>query len=173
MTSLKTAIFSPAVFFHHKKASSNAEKRFIHSDIGKQNQILIMAIQVRSQVGPGGCHGIASRICGFADLLLGSIDSLSRQPEDCYSSGISTGLNTCLTANALRQNQEKGGGKPCIRGLWITVYDILEYLAAGMTEQEILADFPDLEPEDIKACLTFAADRERKFAVAHPGETHL
>lgn len=67
----------------------------------------------------------------------------------------------------------KRGGKPCIRGLRITVYDILEYLAAGMTEQEILADFPDLEPEDIKASLAFAADRERKFVVAHPGETPL
>lgn len=51
----------------------------------------------------------------------------------------------------------KRGGKPCIRGLRITVYDVLEYLAAGMTEQEILADFPDLEPEDVKACLAFAA----------------
>lgn len=62
----------------------------------------------------------------------------------------------------------KRGGKPCIRGLRITVYDILEYLAAGMTEQEILADFPDLEPEDIKACLAFAADRERKFVSVPP-----
>lgn len=56
----------------------------------------------------------------------------------------------------------KRGGKPCIRGLRITVYDVLEYLAAGMTEQEMLADFPDLEPEDLKACLAFAADREGK-----------
>ncbi len=55
----------------------------------------------------------------------------------------------------------KRGGKPCIRGLRITVYDILEYLASGMTEDEILADFPDLTREDIKACLAFAADRER------------
>ena len=62
----------------------------------------------------------------------------------------------------------KRGGKPCIRGFRITVYDVLEYLAAGMTEQEILADFPDLEPEDIKACLTFAADRERKFVSVPP-----
>lgn len=52
----------------------------------------------------------------------------------------------------------KRGGKPCIRGLRITVHDVLEYLASGMTEQEILADFPDLEPEDIKACLAFAAE---------------
>ena len=57
----------------------------------------------------------------------------------------------------------KRGGKPCIRGLRITVYDVLEYLASGMTEAEILADFPDLESDDIKACLEFAADRERKM----------
>ena len=57
----------------------------------------------------------------------------------------------------------KRGGKPCIRGLRITVYDILEYLAAGMSTEEILADFPDLTREDIRACLAFAADRERKF----------
>jgi uncharacterized protein (DUF433 family) len=57
----------------------------------------------------------------------------------------------------------KRGGKPCIRGLRITVYDILEYLASGMSETEILQDFPDLTPEDIRACLAFAADRERKL----------
>ena len=57
----------------------------------------------------------------------------------------------------------KRGGKPCIRGLRITVYDVLEYLASGMTEAEILRDFPDLTSEDIKACLAFAADRERKL----------
>lgn len=57
----------------------------------------------------------------------------------------------------------KRGGKPCIRGLRITVYDVLEYLAAGMSEDEILEDFPDLERDDIRACLAFAADRERRF----------
>ena len=57
----------------------------------------------------------------------------------------------------------KRGGKPCIRGLRITVYDVLEYLASGMTEADILRDFPDLTAEDIRACLAFAADRERKF----------
>ncbi len=60
----------------------------------------------------------------------------------------------------------KRGGKPCIRGLRITVYDILEYLASGMSEDEILSDFPDLEQADIRACLTFAADREKKLATA-------
>jgi uncharacterized protein (DUF433 family) len=57
----------------------------------------------------------------------------------------------------------KRSGKPCIRGTHMTVYDMLEYLASGMTEAEILADFPALTSEDIRACLAFAADRERKF----------
>lgn len=57
----------------------------------------------------------------------------------------------------------KRGGKPIIRGLRITVYDVLDYLASGMSEDEILRDFPELEQEDIRACLAFAADRERKL----------
>ena len=57
----------------------------------------------------------------------------------------------------------KRGGKPCIRGLRITVSDVLEYLASGMTEDQILNDFPDLTREDIRACLAYAADRERKL----------
>lgn len=60
----------------------------------------------------------------------------------------------------------KRDGKPCIRGLRITVYDVLDYLASGMTEGEILKDFPDLKQEDIRACLAFAADRERKILSA-------
>jgi len=59
-------------------------------------------------------------------------------------------------------------GKPCVRDLRITVYDILEYLASGMTEEQILTDFPDLEAEDIRACLAYAADRERKFSSIPP-----
>ncbi|HEX7785563.1 MAG TPA: DUF433 domain-containing protein [Methylomirabilota bacterium] len=62
----------------------------------------------------------------------------------------------------------KRGGKPCIRGLRITVADILEYLASGMSEEAILRDFPDLVREDIQACLAFAADRERKFVSTPP-----
>jgi len=57
----------------------------------------------------------------------------------------------------------KRSGKPCIRGLRITVSDVLEYLAAGMTPAEIVADFPDLTEEDIRACLAFAADRDRRL----------
>jgi len=55
-------------------------------------------------------------------------------------------------------------GKPCIKGTRITVYDVLEYLAGEMTESEILAEFPDLKAEDIRACLAFAAARERRLA---------
>ena len=62
----------------------------------------------------------------------------------------------------------KRGGKPCIRGLRTTVYDVLEYLASGMTKAEILADFPDLTREDIRACLAFAADRERRIVSVPP-----
>lgn len=55
----------------------------------------------------------------------------------------------------------KRAGKPCIRGLRITVYDVLSHLAAGMTFDEILSDFPTLTREDLLACLSYAADRER------------
>ena len=57
----------------------------------------------------------------------------------------------------------KRSGKPCIRGMRITVYDVLEYLASGMSEEDILDDFPELEIEDIRACVAFAADRERRL----------
>jgi uncharacterized protein (DUF433 family) len=59
---------------------------------------------------------------------------------------------------------DKRSGKPCIRGTRMTVTDVLEYLAGGMTHEELLRDFPDLTEEDIRACLAFAADRERKLA---------
>ena len=59
----------------------------------------------------------------------------------------------------------KRGGKPCIRGMRITVYDVLEYLASGMTTQEIISDFPYLTEEDIRACLSYAADREKSLMV--------
>lgn len=60
---------------------------------------------------------------------------------------------------------DKRGGKPCIRGLRITVYEVLDYLASGMSEAEILADFPDLTPEDLRASIAFAADRERRLTI--------
>ena len=59
----------------------------------------------------------------------------------------------------------KRSGKPCIRGLRITVQDVLEYLAGGMTEQEVLEDFPELTRDDLRAVYAFAADRERRSKV--------
>ena len=62
----------------------------------------------------------------------------------------------------------KRSGQPCIRGMRMTVYDVLEYLAAGMSEQEILDDFPYLTLEDIRACLAFAADIGRRLVYSQP-----
>jgi len=60
----------------------------------------------------------------------------------------------------------KRSGKPCIRGLRVTVYDVLEYLASGMTNADILREFPYLTEDDIRACLAYAADRERKLEIS-------
>jgi uncharacterized protein (DUF433 family) len=60
----------------------------------------------------------------------------------------------------------KRGGRPCIRKMRIAVADVLGWLAAGMSHQEILADYPELTEEDIRACLAFAADRERRVQTA-------
>jgi uncharacterized protein (DUF433 family) len=65
--------------------------------------------------------------------------------------------------NYITIEPNKRSGKPCVRGLRITVYEVLEYLASDMTEAEILEDFPDLTREDFKACIAYAADRERRF----------
>ena len=62
---------------------------------------------------------------------------------------------------------DKRSGQPCIRGMRITVYDVLEYLASGMSVEEILADFSELTRDDINACLQFAADREKKLFITH------
>lgn len=61
----------------------------------------------------------------------------------------------------------KRGGRPCVRGLRITVSDVLGWFAAGMSHAEILSDFPELTEEDIFACLAFAAERERRLALPH------
>jgi len=70
--------------------------------------------------------------------------------------------------NIITLEPGKRGGKPCIRGMRITVYDVLEYLASGMSEQEILSDFPYLTKDDILASLSFAATRERLMVAVQP-----
>ena len=67
----------------------------------------------------------------------------------------------------------KRGGKPCIRGMRITVYDVLEYLASGMTIAEVLDDFPYLTEKDIQACLAYAADREKTQMIIDTNETPI
>ena len=66
--------------------------------------------------------------------------------------------------NRITVEAGKRGGKPCIRNMRITVYDVLSMLASGMSNEDILADYPELEIEDIFACLAFAADREHKVS---------
>ena len=68
--------------------------------------------------------------------------------------------------NIIRINPEKRFGKPCVRETRITVYDVLGWLSAGMTYDEILSDFPELKRQDILACLAFAAQRERTLQPA-------
>lgn len=60
----------------------------------------------------------------------------------------------------------KRGGRPCVRGMRIAVSDVLGWLAAGMSHEQIIADFPELTEEDLRACLAFAADRERRVLTA-------
>ncbi|MEC4814815.1 MAG: DUF433 domain-containing protein [Scytonema sp. PMC 1069.18] len=73
-------------------------------------------------------------------------------------------------SNIITIEPDKRGGKPCIRRMRISVYDVLGWLATGMSQDEILDDFPELTQEDIRACLEFAADREHRL-VASVGAT--
>ena len=68
-----------------------------------------------------------------------------------------------MTHPRITLDPAKRGGRPCIRNLRISVYDVLKMLADGMSETEIIEDFPELEPADIRACLAFAADREHNL----------
>jgi uncharacterized protein (DUF433 family) len=91
------------------------------------------------------------------DDLSAQIDYLDKSVQEVIGAG------RLLAGRGVQSYVGKRGGKQCIRGLRIAVYDILEYLASGMSEDEILRDFPDLTREDIRASLAFAADRERKL----------
>jgi len=73
-------------------------------------------------------------------------------------------ISRMLWRDQIEIHPDVRAGKPCVKGTRITVYDVLEYLAGGMSEQQILNDFPDLSTESIRACLTFAAVRERRLS---------
>lgn len=107
--------------------------------------------------------------CSPRAALAGSVASVNRASTRF---DLPSGLRVFGNMDHLKRitlEPGKRAGKPCIRGLRITVYDVLEYLASGMTEEEILADFPDLEPEVIRAALLFAAARERRLLSIPPG----
>lgn len=75
-------------------------------------------------------------------------------------------FNAMIELSRITIDPKKRSGKPCIRDTRITVFDVLEYLASGMSEDAIIADFPELKKEDIRACLVFAANRERQLVGA-------
>ena len=70
-------------------------------------------------------------------------------------------------SDLIRIDPGKRSGKPCVRDTRIAVYDVLDYLASGMPEAAIIREFPELTMQDIRACLAFAADRERRLCVVH------
>ena len=117
----------------------------------------------------GGVYCACSKVRAHIDRSLYSFDPHSNADRTPNSEGRAGTAALSLKGSDVSPDYSKiitidpskRGGKPCIRGLRITVYDVLEYLASGMSEDDILADFPDLERNDIRASLAFAADRGR------------
>ena len=123
--------------------------------------------------------GIRVRFCGgrpFVTAHPGFLQTQYAPPATGLQWGAGV-YNTGMTARSaiiLETNMDyrdritieagKRSGKPCIRGMRITVYDVLDYMASGMSHAEILSDFPELTEEDLRACLAFAADRERRLS---------
>ncbi len=92
---------------------------------------------------------------------------LARSPTRAYTEAIKPldGDRRLEYSQIITIDSAKRSGKACVRDTRITVYDVLDYMASGMSQAEILADFPDLTETDIRACLAFAADAERRFEV--------
>jgi len=103
-------------------------------------------LSTQSQLGECGSN---------VDPATAHVPAVNRSSQEAYRPGVDW-------RSRIRVDPGKRGGRPCIRGLRITVGDVLEYLASGMSEDEILHDFPDLESEDIRATLAFAAAREER-----------
>lgn len=114
---------------------------------------------------------VSQRLCGTSGMTLSCPIRISAADDLAYSLTSLTSFRSVTTMDYRQYitiDSGKRGGKPCIRGMRITVYDVLEYLASGMSEDDILADFPDLTREDIRASLAFAADRQRKLVSIPP-----
>jgi uncharacterized protein (DUF433 family) len=97
-----------------------------------------------------------------ADLFAGSFFSSMAGVDGLFRRGYDSKMDY---THLITIEPGKRSGQPCIRGMRITVQDVLEYLAGGMTSEQVLADFPELTAEDLRACLAFAADRERRLRV--------
>src|SRR5205085_3560190 len=96
--------------------------------------------------------------------LLGNLTNVTLD-NACLTCCTNLTINHMSYQDIITIEPGKRGGKPCIRGMRITVYDVLEYLASGMTQEEVLEDFPYLTKDDILACLSYAADREKRLMV--------
>jgi uncharacterized protein (DUF433 family) len=105
-------------------------------------------------------------LCCSAPLRLEAVAKLNRRGAEDFALDASFHRPYSHSMNYrdyITIDPNKRGGKPCVRGLRITVYEVLEYMASNMSDEQILADFPDLTREDLKACIAFAADRERRL----------
>ncbi len=103
--------------------------------------------------GVDNCHS-----CARYNFAVSETESLARKPASAY-------YQLMNYQDIITIEPGKRGGKPCIRGMRITVYDVLEYLASGMSQEEVLKEFPYLTENDIRACLAYAADREKHLLV--------
>src|SRR5206468_2843020 len=103
--------------------------------------------------------------CGRGRVVNSSVSVASRFGNYLPQAAARFTILSMNYQNIITIEPGKRGGKPCIRGMRITVYDVLEYLASGMSQQEVLEDFPYLTEEDIRACLAYAADREKRLMV--------
>ena len=99
---------------------------------------------------------------------MGAEDSASMRPTRVVARGPCDYPRGMDWRTRITVQPEIRAGRPCVRGMRISVSDVLEYLASGMSESDIVRDFPELEPADVRACLLFAADRERTFSAAPP-----
>jgi uncharacterized protein (DUF433 family) len=130
-----------------------------------------------SLVIPAGCDSARHGLVGFGQSryarclrhreLDGHVTSDGKARFSLPGTRFSNKVTLMTYSDIITMEPGKRGGKPCIRGLRVTVYDVLEYLASGMTHPEILREFPYLTEEDIRACLAYAADRERKLEISN------
>ena len=123
-------------------------------------------VRLRSELCPNRLAVHTRRIYGAA----GRLGYKLRAAFAWHRFATILGTTMSATYQNITLDPSKRSGKPTIRGMRITVYDVLSYLAAGMSREQIVADFPYLTDDDVQACLSYAADRERRLLVSNTGE---